>query len=665
MRPHFEPAASSALGARLARRTAPVLFAALILVLSIAPGVGAADDRTDWASAFENARRTVPGFRVGSIDEFRKLTEHRISLLSDGATVSSFVLSNGDQIRCIEISSQRSLAASGNPLQLAPGTPPADDAVTAPRTPDASIGSHGAEFGLDGTLDPEGNERSCPARTFPKLIPRLENLYRFRTLEDVFQKTPSGTGSRSAHPNSPIVPSSQSSSAVDHEYAHAYQWANNIGMRADFNLWSPAVARPGEFSLSQLWVSRGSTTDDSLQTAETGWQVYPDYYGDATARLFVYSTSGNYQTGTGCYNHDCAAFVQTDSSVVLGGSFTSYSTQGGTQYSLPLAFYRDPTSPYNWWLKLNDIWVGYYPISRFDTQGLAGFSEHVDFGGEIVNTWYGGEHTTTDMGSGRFPSEGFGAAAYTKKIQYWDLSGNLVDASSLTRSVTNASYYDLSLATSGDSNWRHYFYFGGPGRIASSPPAANFTFPANPRSGQPVQFMDTSTGSPTSWSWAFGDGGASTAQNPAHTFNAGTYQVSLTASNADGSSSKMQTVVVTSGGGGVCTASSTTMCLIGGRYRITSTWKNQYASGAISTLNRSTLTSATGAFWLTDSNTYEYLIRINTATDNGRAWIAIPTFTDVEFFVVVEDLVNGQSKTYRNPPYGKTLIYDPFYFVYP
>jgi len=51
-----------------------------------------------------------------------------------------------------------------------------------------------------------------------------------------------------------------------------------------------------------------------------------------------------------------------------------------------------------------------------------------------------------------------------------------------------------------------------------------------------VQFTDTSTNSPTSWVWSFGDGGTSTFQNPAHTFtSAGSYTVSLTASNAIGS----------------------------------------------------------------------------------------------------------------------------------
>ena len=47
-----------------------------------------------------------------------------------------------------------------------------------------------------------------------------------------------------------------------------------------------------------------------------------------------------------------------------------------------------------------------------------------------------------------------------------------------------------------------------------------------------VQFTDTSTGSPTSWLWTFGDGNTSTAQNPQHTYSsAGTYTVTLTASH--------------------------------------------------------------------------------------------------------------------------------------
>lgn len=61
-----------------------------------------------------------------------------------------------------------------------------------------------------------------------------------------------------------------------------------------------------------------------------------------------------------------------------------------------------------------------------------------------------------------------------------------------------------------------------------------------------VTFTDTSTGFPTAWSWNFRNGFNSSLQSPSATFNtAGTYTVSLTVSNAAGSSTSSQTVTVT------------------------------------------------------------------------------------------------------------------------
>ncbi len=117
--------------------------------------------------------------------------------------------------------------------------------------------------------------------------------------------------------------------------------------------------------------------------------------------------------------------------------------------------------------------------------------------------------------------------------------------------------------------------------------------------------------------------------------------------------------------GASCNEDAYTMCLVGGRYKVTSHWKNQYAGGAVANLAKTRLTDTTGAFWTADANTYEYLIRFNTSTNNGRAWIAIPTFTDVEFWVAVTDTVNGQYKEYHSNPGNQSLIYDPSYFVYP
>ncbi len=68
-------------------------------------------------------------------------------------------------------------------------------------------------------------------------------------------------------------------------------------------------------------------------------------------------------------------------------------------------------------------------------------------------------------------------------------------------------------------------------------PAAFFT--ANITSGYvplTVQFYDNSTGSPTSWSWDFGDGATSIEQMPIHTYlTPGTFTVSLNETNSTGS----------------------------------------------------------------------------------------------------------------------------------
>jgi hypothetical protein len=114
-----------------------------------------------------------------------------------------------------------------------------------------------------------------------------------------------------------------------------------------------------------------------------------------------------------------------------------------------------------------------------------------------------------------------------------------------------------------------------------------------------------------------------------------------------------------------CTEDAYTMCLVNGRYKVTSTWKNQYAGGATATLSKARLTDVTGAFWIANPSTYEYMIRVNTATDNGRAWMTILTFTSVEFWVDVTDTKTGQFKEYHSAPGNVTLIYDPSFFVYP
>jgi PKD repeat protein len=80
-------------------------------------------------------------------------------------------------------------------------------------------------------------------------------------------------------------------------------------------------------------------------------------------------------------------------------------------------------------------------------------------------------------------------------------------------------------------------------------PAASFTAsPTNVCAGQSVAFTNTSTNSPTLYSWSFPGGtpSTSTAANPTVTYaTAGTFNVSLTATNSGGSNTSTQTNYIT------------------------------------------------------------------------------------------------------------------------
>ncbi len=82
----------------------------------------------------------------------------------------------------------------------------------------------------------------------------------------------------------------------------------------------------------------------------------------------------------------------------------------------------------------------------------------------------------------------------------------------------------------------------------TSPLVASFIFsPSSPTTGQNIIFSNTSSGSPDSWSWNFGDNTTSTLNNPTHIYSSsGSYTVTLIVSNTSGSDTKSRTVPVIS-----------------------------------------------------------------------------------------------------------------------
>ncbi|ESW29350.1 hypothetical protein PHAVU_002G063400 [Phaseolus vulgaris] len=249
-----------------------------------------------------------------------------------------------------------------------------------------------------------------------------------------------------------------------HEHAVGYVSGEQYyGAKASINVWAPRVTNQDEFSLSQMWVISGSFGDD-LNTIEAGWQVSPELYGDTYPRFFTYWTSDAYQA-TGCYNLLCSGFVQTNNRIAIGAAISPTSSYGGGQFDISLLIWKDPKHG-NWWLEFGSgILVGYWPSFLFTH--LRDHASMVQFGGEVVNSRQSGSHTSTQMGSGHFASEGFGKASYFRNMQVVDWDNNLVPLSNLRVLADHPNCYDIQ---GGINNvWGNYFYYGGPGRNVRCP----------------------------------------------------------------------------------------------------------------------------------------------------------------------------------------------------
>ncbi|KAM0937590.1 putative neprosin [Dioscorea sansibarensis] len=249
-----------------------------------------------------------------------------------------------------------------------------------------------------------------------------------------------------------------------HQHAIAYvEGGKYYGTKATINVWNPQIQQHNEFSLSQLWLL-GGTFGQDLNSIEAGWQVSPDLYGDNNTRLFTYWTSDAYQA-TGCYNLFCSGFIQISSEVAMGASISPISNSGGSQYDISLLVWKDPKEGH-WWLQFGEKYVlGYWPSFLFSY--LADSASMIEWGGEVVNSEAGGQHTTTQMGSGQFPEDGFSKASYFKDIQVVDETNNLRPPKGMATFTEQSNCYDVQTGNSGD--WGHYFYYGGPGRNPNCP----------------------------------------------------------------------------------------------------------------------------------------------------------------------------------------------------
>jgi hypothetical protein len=389
------------------------------------------------------AHYLAAGAAVTEEVEFERMRAHLLLLYGNMTVTHSYETSDGNTFDCVPIAEQPGLRLAERRTDK-PAAPP--DLGPTP-APVGTTPKHTLQAGLPqvapGSKDGHGNARTCPPGTIPMRRITLEEMTRFRTLEDFFRKDPRVK----SHPRL------LAADTVPHRYAHAYQFVNNIGGASHLNLWSPSPTTDN-FSLSQHWYTGGSGS--GLQTVEGGWQVYPAKYRTANAVLFIYWTADGYNR-TGNYNLDAAAFVQTNGNWHLGAGFDKYSTRDGEQREFGMQWKRDARNG-NWWLFLatGTTWdpVGYYPQSLFGTGQMATFATEIDYGGEVTGTSSG------QMGSGSMANEGFARAAYQRAIYYTDTADASVWAT-LTGSAANSTCYTIDVHNNSGGDWGTYFYFGG------------------------------------------------------------------------------------------------------------------------------------------------------------------------------------------------------------
>ena len=183
--------------------------------------------------------------------------------------------------------------------------------------------------------------------------------------------------------------------------------------------------------------------------------------------------------------------------------------------------------------------------------------------GSITNCYSTG-HVTAPAGStdvGGFVGGLDTVSGPPATTSYWDTetSGHAASAggavgkttAEMKTLATFAGWNIATPATYTDETWyivegEDYPRLAWEGLPALPPVAAFSAAPTTGTAPLTVKFTDASTNAPTGYFWTFGDGRTSIAQSPSHTYStAGTYNVSLTATNAGGSDTETKTGYIT------------------------------------------------------------------------------------------------------------------------
>ena len=273
----------------------------------------------------------------------------------------------------------------------------------------------------DGTMDPFGRVRACPAGTFGQVRPSISKLAGYETVAEW------KAAQVAAHSGG--LP--QASDHLGYNHAVAAQYVNNWGMSSDISFQNPTLNYENkdayyksEHSLSQLWLvghgpEPGQGMPADLQTIEIGWEeTYSQQWAGLPPYLFIsasWNAYGGMCSDDGCANVGPVQWTKTDPSYTYGTTISvapyTFRSQVLPNHGV-FAIYGNRTDG-NWYVYIINSWVGYFtfssgPLSATNLKNGTVPSNFIEIGGEIfegssLDTLpVGTPHSYTQMGIGGY-----------------------------------------------------------------------------------------------------------------------------------------------------------------------------------------------------------------------------------------------------------------------
>jgi len=334
-----------------------------------------------------------------------------------------------------------------------------------------------------------------------------------------------------------------SGTPIDKATQYVYEFMQGYGLAVSYHNWSASgnsgrnvvgeltgTTQPGEIVLITAHLDdmpSGSIAPgaDDNASGSVGVMVSAELLSQVqfrrTIRFIVFTGEEQWLLGAQAYS-DMAYLAGDDIKAVYNMDMISYDGSGGPDLRLHTRLTSNPGYPV-------DLAIANTFIDVVNAYGLSGnLSPIIDADG------------ITQSDHSAFWNNGYPAILGIEEHDY-DITP-YYHTTSDTVSTLNMTYFTNFVKAS----------IGTAAHLAirddgSPPPAPVAAFSANSTSiavGGNVAFTDQSTNTPTSWSWTFEGGtpATGTAQNPTVTYNTeGTFDVSLTATNATGSDVETKT----------------------------------------------------------------------------------------------------------------------------